>query len=141
MAEALLNRFGDGRLRAFGADLEPAAVIHPLTLEILRSVGLDTAHLRPRPLRDFVTPNAPKMDFVICLGPKSMLSTVSGLPGKPMFASWNISEPIISEHDPSAQRLALRRAFRELENRIRLFALVRHDRQSEPEAARQAQSA
>jgi arsenate reductase len=140
MAEALLSRFGEGRFQAFSADLEPASGIDPLTKEILEGVGLPTAHLKPRLLREFAAPNAPKMDFVICMGPKSMLSTLSGLPGKPMLASWNISDPSSEDGEPNARKLALRRTFRELETRIRLFALVRHHRQAEVEA-REAQNA
>jgi arsenate reductase (thioredoxin) len=142
MAEALLNRFGDGRFRAFSADLEPAAELHPMTLEMLQASGLPTAHLKPRSVRDFMTPGAPKMDFVICMG-KDLAAAVRGLPGTPMLAQWGISNPITPDGDPVAQRFAFRRAFRELENRIRLFVLVRHHREPEQEleAPRQAQRA
>ncbi len=36
MAEALLNRFGGGRFRAFSAGLEPARGLHPLTFQRCR---------------------------------------------------------------------------------------------------------
>ncbi len=132
MAEALLNRFGDGRFRAFSADLEPAAELHPMTLEMLQVSGLPTAHLKPRSVRDFMAPGAPQMDFVICMG-KDLTGAVRGLPGNPMLAQWGISNPITADRDPVAQRFAFRRAFRELENRIRLFVLVRHNREPERE--------
>jgi len=143
MAEALLNRFGNGRFRGFGADFEPAAEIHPLTLEILQAGGLATAHLKPRNVREFMGPEAPRMDFVINLVPKSVLAALRGFPGSPMIAKWGISDPNVPEGDTAAQRLAFRRAFREIENRIRLFVLVRHSRESAPgmEASRQAQNA
>jgi arsenate reductase (thioredoxin) len=142
MAEALLNRFGEGRFRAFGADLEPAAKVHPLTLELMQSSGLPTAHLRPQSFREFMTPGAAKMDFVILMGAKTMTAAVRGLPGHPMLAQWGISDPVISG-DVVAQRFAFRRAFRELENRIRLFVLVQQKRQPERafEEPQQAQNA
>ena len=142
MAEALLNRFSDGRFRAFSADLEPAAELHPLTLEILKSSGLATANLKPRSVHEFATPGAPRMDLVICMG-KNMSAALRGLPGNPMRAEWGISDAAAAEGDVVAQKFAFRRAFRELENRIRLFVLVRHNRESErgPEAPRQAQNA
>jgi arsenate reductase len=142
MAEALLNRFGEGRFRAFGADLEPAAKIHPLTLELLQSSALPTAHLRPRSLHEFMAAGSPKMDFVISMGAKSMATAVRGLPGHPMLAQWGISDPVTSG-DLVAQRFAFRRAFRELENRIRLFVLVQLKREpqhayDEPQQAQNA---
>jgi arsenate reductase len=130
MAEALLNRFGDGRFRAFSADLEPAATVHPLTLEMLQTGGLPTAHLKARSVREFMTPTAPKMDFVILMGAKDLTTAVRGLPGHPMLVQWGISEPVIPG-DIAAQRFAFRRAFRELENRIRLFVLVQQRREPE----------
>ena len=129
MAEALLNRFGDGRFRAYSADLNPAAELHPLTTEMLKGSGLATANLRPRHLSEFMASGAPKMDFVICIG--NGMTPPRGLPGDPMVVRWGISEPTIAGGDPRGDKLAFRRAFRELENRIRLFVLVRHDRGAE----------
>jgi len=142
MAEALLNRFGHGHFRAFGADLEPATEIHPLTIEMLKGSGLPATNLTPRNVREFMAPGAPRMDFVICLG-KDTATAVRNLAGGPMLAQWGISDPATSDGDAVAQRFAFRRAFRELENRIRLFVLVRHNREPERslEAPRQAQNA
>jgi protein-tyrosine-phosphatase len=141
LAEALLNRFGDDRFHAFSADLEPAAEISPATLEILKASGLPTANLKPRSLREFTSPTAPRMDFVICIG-KKLAMAVQGLPGNPMIAQWGISDAVIPDGNAVAQKSAIRKAFRELENRIRLFVLVRHNRESERmEEPRHAQNA
>ncbi len=142
MAQALLDRFGDGRFRAFSADLEPAADVDPLTVEMLKASGLATANLKPHNLNEFTAPDAPKMDFVISIG-NGVAAALRGLPGSPMLAKWGISDPIAGFGDAVAPRLAFRRAFRELENRIRLFVLVRHGREAERnlEAREQAQSA
>ena len=132
MAEALLNRFGDGHFRAFSADLEPATEIHPLMLELLKGSNLPINGLKLSSVREFMAAGAPRMDFVICMGSKDMAAAVRGLPGHPMLVQWGISDPVVSEKDLVAKRFAFRRAFRELENRIRLFVLV----QQKPTAAR-----
>ncbi len=132
MAEALLNRFGDGHFRAFSADLEPAPEVHPLTLELLKGSNLPINGLKLTGVREFMVPGAPRMDFVICMGSKSTASGVRDLPGHPMLVQWGISDPVVSDGDLVAQRFAFRRAFRELENRIRLFVLV----QQKPTPAR-----
>jgi protein-tyrosine-phosphatase len=131
LAEALLNRFSDGRFQAFSAGLEPDTELHPLTVEILRAGGLAASSMKPRSVHEFATPAAPRMDFVICMG-KNMAPAVRGLPGNPMRAEWGISDPAKSEGGEALPpKLAFRRAFRELENRIRLFVLVRHHREPE----------
>lgn len=142
LAESLLNRFSGGRFRAFSADLEPASELHPLTVEMLQASGLAPSSVKPRGLHEFATPTAPRMDFVICIG-KNLASAVGRLPGNPMRAEWGISDPAQPGGDALTPKLALRRAFRELENRIRLFVLVRHHRESERslEAPGEVQSA
>jgi arsenate reductase (thioredoxin) len=139
MAEALLNRFSEGRFRAFSAGIEPAADVHPLAVEMLRGSGIGSANLTPKSVSEFVLPSAPRMDFVISMG-KNPAAAPSALPGNPMQAQWGISDPVAGDGDAAAQRFAFRRALRELENRIRLFVLVRHHREAEGsiEAERQA---
>jgi arsenate reductase len=110
---------------------------------MLKASGLATANLKPRSVHEFATPGAARMDFVVCIG-KNMAAALRGLPGNPMRAQWGISDPAEADGDDAvAQKFAFRRAFRELENRIRLFVLVRHNRESERdlEAPAQAQNA
>ena len=141
MAEALLHRFSNGRFRAYSADLNPASELHPLTAEMLQASGLPTANLKPRNLSEFREPSAPKMDLVISIG--SGVNSLPDLPGNPMVARWGISEPMTGNDDLLGEKVSFRRAFRELENRIRLFVLVRHDRGGVPTvgAAPMAQNA
>jgi len=138
MAEALLNRFGAGRFRAFSAGLDPAPEVHPLALEIAHASGIAASGLRPKSVREFASSSAPRMDFVIALDKHP----APAIPGHPMLARWGISDPMTSDGDAKTRRLAFRRAWRELETRIKLFVLVRHRREDrEFEAPRQARSA
>lgn len=142
MAEALLNRFGGGRFNAFSAGLEPAAEVHPLVVEMAQASGIDVADLRPKSVREFTLASAPWMDFVIAMG-KKPASALEGLPGNPMHVQWGITDPLTTRGDLVAQQLAFRRAWGELENRIRLFVLLRHHGEPSREIRplRQAQSA
>ena len=141
MAEALLNRFGGGRFRAFSAGLEPARGLHPLTVEMLRAGGMSVGNLQPKSISEFTIASAPRMDFVIAMG-KNPAAVLGALPGTPIRAQWGISDPIASEGEAVAQRFAFRRAWRELETRIRLFVLLRHHREERTlEAAPERQSA
>jgi protein-tyrosine-phosphatase len=138
MAEALLNRFGAGRFRAFSAGVDPAAEVHPLTLEMAHASGIAAGGLRPKSVREFASSSAPRMDFVIALGKHA----APPIPGDPMLARWGISDPMVAEGDPKEHRMAFRRAWRELETRIKLFVLLRHRREEpESEEPRRARSA
>ncbi|WP_244268440.1 hypothetical protein [Aeromonas fluvialis] len=46
MAEALLNRLGQGNFKAFSAGVSPKGEIHPLPLELLAQHNLDTSTQR-----------------------------------------------------------------------------------------------
>jgi len=131
MAEALLNRFGRDRFRAFSASIEADAQVHPLTIEMLKGSGLPASNLEQKGLSDFMMPSAPRMDFVIIIG-KDAGELPRNFPGKPFIARWGITNPVEVNGDIVKQKLAFRRAFRELENRIRLFVLVRHQPEAEP---------
>ena len=130
MAEALLIRFGDGRFRAFSAGTEPESELHPRVAEILRAAGLAVANLKPKNISEFMTPSAPRMDFVISMG-KDLAPALRGVPGSPLRAQWDIRDPL-SANDATGETFAFHRAFRELENRIRLFVLLRHHAESAP---------
>lgn len=127
MAEALLNRFGGDRFRAFSAGISPAGRIHPVTIELLRAQGLPTDGLRSKSWREFCTPSAPRLHFLISFFDPSLEEVSALVRGDPVTACWHITDPLREDsRNDLEQRNAFRRAFRELENRIRLFVLLRH---------------
>ncbi|HLI81529.1 MAG TPA: arsenate reductase ArsC [Candidatus Binataceae bacterium] len=142
MAEAILNRFGGDRFTAFSAGFEPAAELHPLTVEMAQASGIGIGHLKPKSVREFTLASAPRMDFVIAMG-KNPARALGGFPGNPMHAQWGISDPLTTHGDLMLHRSAFRRAWQELETRIRLFVLLRHHSEPSKEILplRQEQSA
>ena len=127
--------------RAFSAGIKPAAELHPLTLDTLQLSGLEAPNLRPASVREFLASEAPAMDFVIGMG-SGAAATLQNWPGNPIKAQWGITDPLIPGGEVVVQRNAFRRAFRELENRIRLFVLLRHQLSSATNRAeRPAQTA
>jgi arsenate reductase len=67
IAEALLQKIGAGRFRAYSAGSEPIAEPSPEVIEKLRAFGHDVAGLRSKSWNEFLGPSAPRMDFVITL--------------------------------------------------------------------------
>jgi len=64
MAEAVLNREGRGRFRAFSAGSHPAGRVHPCTIDLLARLNCPVAGLRSKSWDEFARPGAPALDFV-----------------------------------------------------------------------------
>lgn len=120
-AESLINRWGQGRFRGYSAGSHPRAEVHPLTLEILRRFNFPTEGLRSKDWSEFATANAPKMDFVFTVCDKAAAESCPVWPGQPMTAHWGVPDPVEVRGDELARMGAFRTAFRELENRIKIF--------------------
>lgn len=67
MAEAILDRVGNGRFHAYSAGSRPAPEPLPAVIERLKAFGHDVSTLRSKSWREFTGPDAPRMDFVITL--------------------------------------------------------------------------
>ena len=67
MAEAILQKIGGSRFRAYSAGSDPIAEPNPEVIAKLRAFGHDTDGLRSKSWHEFTGPNAPRMDFVITL--------------------------------------------------------------------------
>jgi arsenate reductase (thioredoxin) len=127
MAEAILNRFGGERFHGFSACIAPNEEVDPLAIEVIRTHGLSTESLRNRNWAEFRAPSAPRIDFLIsvCEQPPAELS--AGWPETVVRARWAITDPGAVKSGEVERRNAFRRAFRELETRIKLFVLLRHE--------------
>jgi arsenate reductase len=71
IAEALLDRLGQGRFRAFSAGSHPAGRVHPFALRVLEERGLPTAKLRSKSWDEFASGEAPVMNFVFTVCDKA----------------------------------------------------------------------
>jgi arsenate reductase len=119
LAEAILNRAGAGRFRAFSAGSYPNGKVHPYALALLESLKFDTSFARSKSWDEFAEPGAPEMDFVFTVCDDAANETCPIWPGHPMTAHWGIEDPAAVEGD--GQREAFMQALRYLRRRIELF--------------------
>lgn len=119
LAEALLDRDGEGRFRAFSAGSFPKGQVHPMALEILNNLGFDTDGLRSKSWDEFAAADAPPLDFIFTVCDDAAGETCPIWPGHPMTAHWGIEDPAKVEGEE--QRAAFHRALHLLHNRISLF--------------------
>jgi arsenate reductase len=64
MAEAILNRVGVGKFKAYSAGSMLKGEVHPRTLEILKRNAFRPEDFRSKGWEEFSGPDAPKLDFV-----------------------------------------------------------------------------
>jgi arsenate reductase len=119
LAEAILNRDGEGRFRAYSAGSFPKGRVHPMALDVLGSLGFPTEGYRSKRWEEFAAPDAPPLDFIFTVCDNAAGETCPIWPGHPMTAHWGIEDPAAMEG--AGQRDAFLRAFHALRHRIGLF--------------------
>ena len=124
MAEAILNRLGKDKFRAFSAGSDPKGAVHPGTLTLLNKLGYDTSGLRSKSWNEFAAPGAPALDFVFTVCDNAASEVCPVWPGQPMTAHWGIPDPAAVTGDDIAVARAFRNAYAALERRIELFAAL-----------------
>ncbi len=119
LAEALLNRDGGDRFRAYSAGSFPKGDVHPMSLDLLASLGFDTDGLRSKSWDEFAQPGAPEIDFIFTVCDDANGEVCPIWPGHPMTAHWGIEDP--AAVTSPGQRDAFVRAMTYLKQRISLF--------------------
>jgi protein-tyrosine-phosphatase len=121
LAEAILNRVGQGRFRAFSAGSRPKGEVHPYALDLLKSLNHDTSFARSKNWAEFAAPGAPQMNFVFTVCDNAANEACPVWPGQPMTAHWGIPDPAAAEGTEAEKHLAFADAYRMLNNRISIF--------------------
>lgn len=119
MAEALLNKYGEGRFRAYSAGSFPKGHVHPMAVSVLDGLGFKTDGLRSKSWDEFSGSNAPMFDFIFTVCDNAAGETCPIWPGHPSTAHWGIEDPAAIEG--GEQREAFLTALRYLRNRITLL--------------------
>ncbi len=122
MAEALLQRWGGGRFRAFSAGSQPKGAVHPLALEMLRRGNHSLEGFRSKSWNELSGAGAPRLDFVFTVCGNAARETCPVWPGRPISAHWGIDDPAAVEGSEEEKLRAFHRAYLELDARIKLFA-------------------
>ena len=119
IAEAILNKLGAGKFRAYSAGSHPKSHVHPETLRLLRSLGYDTTGFRSKSWVEFL--KEPQFDFVFTVRDDAAKEDCPIWPGHPMTAHWGIPDPAEATGNPAEIALAFKDAFRLLNQRISIF--------------------
>jgi arsenate reductase len=125
IAESLINYWGKGRFKGYSAGSYPKPAPHPYAVEQLERTRMSTEGLRSKSWHEFAKPDAPQMDFVFTVCDRAAAEPCPAWLGDPITAHWGVADPAAVEGTELERREAFRRAFRELENRIKIFVSLR----------------
>jgi arsenate reductase len=124
MAEAILNKLGTGKFRAFSAGSQPRGQVHPETLRLLKGLDYDISGLRSKSWNELAKPGAPSLDFVFTVCDNAAGETCPLWPGQPMTAHWGVPDPAQAEGTSAEIALAFKDAYRMLHQRIGVFTAL-----------------
>ena len=124
LGESLINTLGRGKFRGFSAGSFPKGQVHPMALDLLKRMNLPCENLRSKSWDEFAAPGSLELDFIFTVCDNAAGEVCPMWPGKPMTAHWGIADPAAVQGTEADRAFAFRKAFKELETRIKLFTAL-----------------
>jgi arsenate reductase (thioredoxin) len=122
IAEAILDKVGAGRFKAYSAGSHPRGEVNPHAIDLLKRLDFDVGEFRSKPWDEFARPDSPPLHFVITVCDSAAGEVCPIWPGQPMTAHWGMPDPAAVEGTPAEIALAFADTYRMLNNRISAFA-------------------
>jgi protein-tyrosine-phosphatase len=121
MAEAIMNRMGAPKFKAYSAGSQPKGEVNPRTLKLLKTLNYDIEAFRSKSWDEFAQPGAPQMDFVFTVCDDAAAEACPVWPGQPITAHWGVPDPARASGADTMIAYAFDEAYRLLQNRITIF--------------------
>ena len=121
MAEAILNRDGEGKFCAFSAGTRPTGEVHPLALHQLERNGYRTDKLRSKSLDEFQGDGVPDLDFVFTVCDTAANEECPVWPGHTISAHWGMPDPVKVSGTDAERSLAFANTHAQLYTRLQLL--------------------
>jgi arsenate reductase len=124
IAEAILNRVGAGKFRAWSAGSQPKGQLNPHAISLLQGLGYDLSGLRSKSWSELAGPGAPALDFVFTVCDNAAGEACPLWPGQPMTAHWGVPDPAAATGSAAEIAAAFNDTYRMLDQRIRVFTAL-----------------
>jgi arsenate reductase len=121
IAEALMNKEGAGRFKAYSAGSMPTGRVNPHAIPIVEGLGFRASQFRSKAWDEFAAPGAPPLDFVFTVCDNAAGEVCPIWPGQPMTAHWGVPDPAAVTGSEAEVAAAFNDTCRMLGNRIRQF--------------------
>ena len=124
LAEAILNREGQGRFVAHSAGSRPTGAPNPHAIALLQRAGFDTGFARSKSWDEFAVPGAPVLDFIFTVCDAAAAEECPYWPGKPATAHWGLPDPAAVQGTDAEKALAFADTFAALTRRIQALTAL-----------------
>ena len=124
LAEAVMNRLGEGRFVAHSAGSRPTGAPNPFAIDLLRREGFDTGFARSKSWDEFAGPDAVTLDFVFTVCDQAAAEECPYWPGQPVSAHWGMPDPAAVTGSDAEKAVAFADTYRMLNRRIGAFVAL-----------------
>jgi arsenate reductase len=125
LAEALLNKIGQGRFQAFSAGSAPSpSGPLPEVIAQLRALGHEVSALRSKSWTEFTGPDAPRMDFVITLCDILAGQSCPDFGDTIVTAAWPLPDPMKFTGNTAERATLLNELYGGLRRRLEAFTAL-----------------
>ncbi len=118
MAEALLNKLGEGKFQAFSAGSQPKASPNPFALAVVEKLGFAREQFKSKSWDDFAKPGAPHMDIIITVCDNAAGEACPVWLGHPATSHWGFPDPSETEGDHDTKLAAFEQVYIAIKRRI-----------------------
>ncbi|MBA1993553.1 protein tyrosine phosphatase, partial [Escherichia coli] len=101
--------------------VDPAPVIEPTVLELLRTADYPMENITPRHFGAFADAGAANLDFVFTLSDTAAGEALPEWPGLPITSHWRCPDPILVEGEAWERKQAFTQVLTGLERRLNIF--------------------
>ena len=120
LGEALFNKLGAGRVKAFSAGSRPIGAVHPAARRLLGRKGFDVSQLRSKSWNEFAEAAIP-IDVVITVCGNAAGEACPIFPGRAVRAHWGLADPASVAGGEAAEDEAFERTYELLRRRVEAF--------------------
>jgi arsenate reductase len=117
MAEAILRREGGGDFEVYSAGAWPKDDVHPMTIQVLKEIGIDISDARSKPVTEFLDQ---RFDYVVTVCDRARESCPV-FPGAEESMHWGLDDPAEATGTEAEQLAVFRRVMTEIAVRMRTF--------------------
>lgn len=127
IAEAILDKIGAGRFRAYSAGSDPAGQAMPIVVERLQALGHDVSAMRSKSWEEFTRPDAPRLDFIIAMCDTLENQRCPDFGGQVVTASWPFPDPDKFEGSATERATMINALYAMIRRRLEIFVNLPFD--------------